>query len=136
MIQDLASRFPVAKLVSSTAAKKVIPVLKEAYDTFGNPNIQRSDNGPPFNSLEMKRFTDSRSIEQTKIPPGHPAPNNVETVMKPLGKAMKIGFSENKAESESLQAFLQQYRDTPHTATGVSPASMIFGPATLSEQVP
>ena len=100
VIQDLASRFPVARLVSSTAAKKVIPVLKETYDTFGNPNIQRSDNGPPFNSVEMKRFTDCRSIEQTKIPPGHPAPNNVETVMKPLGKAMKIGFSENRAESE------------------------------------
>ena len=126
VIQDLSSRFPVAKVVSSTCAKKVIPVLKETYDTFGNPSVQRSDNGPPFNSTAMKTFTDSRGIEQTKIPPGHPSANNVETVMKPLGKAMKIGFSEQQAEKETLQQFLQNFRDTPHQSTGISPSSMLF----------
>ena len=125
VIQDLASRYPVAKFVKSRSVKSVIPVL-EAYDTFGNPVRQRSDNGPPFNSREMKTFTDNRNIEQVKMPPGHLSPNNAETVMKPLGKAMKNGYSQNQGEKKTLSSFLANYRDTPHFAMGVAPAHMIF----------
>ena len=57
VIQDLASRFPVAKVIPSTSGKHVIPVLAETYNSFGNPDIQKSDNGPPFNSQEMNKFT-------------------------------------------------------------------------------
>ena len=74
----------------------------------------------------MKTFTDSRNIEQVKTPPGHPSPNNSETVMKPLGKAMKIGHSQNQIEKKTLSSFLVNYRDTPHFVTGVAPAHMIF----------
>ena len=101
-IQDLASHYPVAKFVKSTSARSVIPVLEEAYDKFGNPVRQKSVNGPPFNSNEMKTFTDNRNIEQVKTPPGYPSPNNAETVMKPLGKAMKIGYSQNQGEKKAL----------------------------------
>ena len=128
VIQDLASRYPVAKFVKSRSVKSVIPVL-EAYDTFGNPVRQRSDNGPPFNSREMKTFTDNRNIEQVKTPPGHPSPDNAETVMKPLGKAIKIGYSQNQGEKKTLSSFLSflvNCRDTSHFATGVAPAHMIF----------
>ena len=128
VIQDLASRYPVAKFVKSRSVKSVIPVL-EAYDTFRNPVRQRSDNGPPFNSREMKTFTDNRNIEQVKTPPGHPSPDNAETVMKPLGKAIKIGYSQNQGEKKTLSSFLSflvNCRDTPHFATGVAPAHMIF----------
>ena len=126
MVQDLASRFPIAKVVTSTSSKKVLPVLAEAYDTFGNPDVQKSDNGPPFNSNTMDQFTKSRDIEQVKIAPGHPDANNVETIMKPLGKAMKIGHSQKEIVETTLKSFLTTYRDTPHTSTGVSPGSMIF----------
>ena len=37
VVQDLASRYPVAKIVKSTNGKSVIPVLRDAYDLFGNP---------------------------------------------------------------------------------------------------
>ena len=93
---------------------------------FGNPERQKSDNGPPFKSKEMDNFTDSRDITQIKIPPGHPSRNNVETVMKPMGKAMKIGNANHKIENETLNSFLVNYRDTPHIATGISPAAMLF----------
>ena len=53
------------------------------------------------------------------------AANNVETVMKPLGKAMKIGMNNLASETDTLQSFLQSflltYRDTPHP-----PGNMIF----------
>ena len=34
------------------------------------------------------------------MPPGYPSPNNAETVMKALGKAMKIGYSQNLREKK------------------------------------
>ena len=124
---DLASCYPVAKIVRSTNAKPVIPVLRDAYDLFGNPLSQKSDNGPPFNSSEMAKFSKNRNIEQVKTPPGYPAANNVKTVMKPLGKAMKKDNIQNLAELETLSAFLRSYRDTPHISTGVPPPMCFFG---------
>ena len=90
VVQDIASRFPAAKLVSSTSAKSVLPVLGSIYDDYGNPDTQISDNGTPFNSKEMDKFASDRSIHLQKIPPHHPQANPAETFMKPLGKAMKI----------------------------------------------
>ena len=46
--------------------------------------------------------------------------------MKPLGKAMKIYQFQNQGEKGTLSSFLVNYRDTSHSATGVSPAQMIF----------
>lgn len=37
VVQDLASRFPVAKIVSSTSASKVLPAMSDIYDAYGNP---------------------------------------------------------------------------------------------------
>ena len=39
----------------------------------------------------MTEFAKNRNVEQVKIPSRQPAANNIETVMKPFGKAMKIG---------------------------------------------
>ena len=57
----------MAKIVKSTNTKSV------------NTNLtQKSDNGPPFNSIEMTKYAKNRNNEQVKIPPGHPAASNVE----------------------------------------------------------
>ena len=53
VIQDLASRYPVAEVVGFTNVKSVIPVLKDIYNTFSNPQHKKSDNNPPFNSNVM-----------------------------------------------------------------------------------
>ena len=90
VVQDLASRFPAAKIVSSTAADKVIPAMTEIYNSYGNPEVQLSDNGPPFNSASMNKFAEECNIKLEKIPPLHPSANPVETFMRPLGKTMKI----------------------------------------------
>ena len=48
------SRFSAAKLVTSTKAKgKVLPAPSKIYATYGNPKLQISDNGPPFNIAQM-----------------------------------------------------------------------------------
>ena len=126
VVQDMSSRFPAAKLVSSTAADKVLPALADIYDTYGNPARQLSDNGPPFNSYKMQKFAEERNIQLDKIPPLHPSANPVETFMKPLGKTMKIAHYNKDSERKALQNLLENYRDTPHPATGVPPSAMLF----------
>jgi ribosomal protein L21E len=126
VIQDLASRFPVAKLVNSTSATSVLPTLGETYDLLGNPENQLSDNGPPFNSKAMQLFADKRSINLQKTPPLHPSANPVETFMKPLGKPLKIASKNKIPEPCAIKDLLESYRDTPHPATNVPPNAMIF----------
>ena len=83
VVQDIGSRFPAAKLVASTNASKVLPVLREIYDAYGNPKRQISDNGPPFNSQAMRQFTADKGIKMQQIPPLHPSANPTETFMRP-----------------------------------------------------
>ena len=64
VVQDLASRYPVPKIVKSTNAKSKIHVLRDTYELFGNPQRQKSDNGPLFNSNEIAKFFKNRNIEQ------------------------------------------------------------------------
>ena len=126
VVQDMSSRYPAAKLVSSTSADKVLPALGDIYNAYGNPGKQLSDNGPPFNSVAMERFADERNIQLEKIPPHHPSANPVETFMRPLGKTMKVAHHNRNNDQEALQNLLQNYRDTPHPSTGIPPAAMLF----------
>lgn len=93
VIQDRSSCYPVAKLFKSSKEKSIIFALKYVYDTFGNPIRQKSDNRAPFNSKEMENVIKYRYIEQIKTSSGYNSPNNLETVMNPLGKAIKIDCS-------------------------------------------
>ena len=118
VVQDLASRYPAAKLVTSA--------LTEIYETYGNPDVQISNNGPPFNSIQMHNFAKTKDIKLQTTPPLQPTSNPVETFMRPLGKAMKTGRHNGMPENESPKNVLRSYRQTPHTATGLPPATMIF----------
>ena len=126
VVQDLASKFPAAKLVTSTGADKVLPALSDIYNNYGNPEKQISDNGPPFNSKKMEEFADKRNISLNKIPPLHPSSNPAETFMRPLGKTMKIAHATSTNEKEALSTLLNNYRNTPHPATGIAPSAMFF----------
>ena len=132
MVQDLASRYPAGKIVTSTKASSVIPALADIYNNYGNPETQLSDNGTPFNSKAMETFCNERNIQQEKIPPLHPSANPVETFMKTLGKSMKIAKRNNMSEKEALAQLFSNYRDTPHPATGLSPNNMLFRDAPQS----
>ena len=90
VVQDNCSRFPAASIVGTTAAKPVLSALKNVYDSYGNPEAHRTDNGPPFHSQEFSRFSKDRGIQHKRVFQYHPQANPAETFMKPLGKALKI----------------------------------------------
>ena len=106
VVQDSLTRFPAAKIVSSTAEKPVIGVLKDIYTNFGNPEKHRTDNGPPFNSSGFAKFSKTRGIEHVKVFPYHPQGNPSETFMKPLGKGIKAAIYENADKQNALDNLL------------------------------
>ena len=126
VVQDIGSRYPAAKLVTSTKTDKVIPALDEIYGDYGYPAVQISDNGPPFNSQKMKQYTDSHSIKTRFATPYFPSQNPAETFMKTVGKAMKIANHSKESEAEALRDALRTYQQTPHPATDIPPANMLF----------
>ena len=93
-----------------TQLNSVIPVLDATNNTFDNPQSQKSDNSLPFNSIEILHFTSKYDIKQVKILPGHPSANNVERVMKPLGKAMKIEHLQKRTKLK--QTYFQYTTET------------------------
>jgi len=59
VIVDEFSRFPFIEIISSTSFKHLEPILLKI---FGLPKIMRSDNGPSFNSHELKNFFNEHNI--------------------------------------------------------------------------
>ena len=85
------------------------------------------DNGPPFNSDEIKRFMSENGIRHQRITPLWPKANSeAENFMKPLGKAIRAAHTEKKDWKKELYRFLLNYRATPHTTTKFSPVELLF----------
>ena len=74
----------------------------------------------------MGAFVNEINIKLQKTAPQHPSLNPAETFMRTLGKAMKIAHMNKNLEKETLNQLLNNYRETPHPATGLRPAAMLF----------
>ncbi len=115
---DSVSRFPAAKVVQDTSAKKVISSLDQIYKDYGKPSVHRSDNGTPFNSAEFERYSKDNGISHVKTFPYHPQANNAETFMKSMGKTMKIAHYHHQDKQQAVNKLLENYRATPHHQQG------------------
>ena len=126
VVQDTMSRFPAATIVSSSAAPPVIKALDEVYNSYGQPQRHRTDNGPPFNSEEFAQYSKKRGVDQVFSYPYHPQGNPCETFMKPLGKALKAALFNRDSAQQAVDDLQQAYRTTPHPATGIAPGDILF----------
>ena len=50
------SRYPEVEILRSTSTKAVIPHLDSIFARQGIPEVVRTDNGPPFNSVSFQMF--------------------------------------------------------------------------------
>ncbi|XP_030850192.1 uncharacterized protein K02A2.6-like [Strongylocentrotus purpuratus] len=65
-----------------------------------------------------------------RVTPRWPQANGeVERFMKTLKKAYRSAIAENRSWKQELYKFLRNYRATPHSTTGVPPATLLFGRA-------
>ena len=127
VIIDDYSRFPIVELVRSTASATVIPITDKAFASFGIPEIVRSDNGPPFSGKEFKEFSRTLGFTHRKVTPLWPRANaEVERFMRTLKKAILAARTEGKPWKTELCKLLRNYRSTPHSTTGIAPATALF----------
>ena len=80
--------------MTSTTASTVTSSLDIISAVHGIPSEIYLDNGPPFASDAMKQFMRARTINHRLVTPSRP--REVESFMKPLGKAVKEAKMEGK----------------------------------------
>ena len=127
VVIDRYSRFPEVEIVRSTKASTVIPKLDKIFATHGLPTVIKSDNGPPYNSQEYRRYLEALGIRPEFSTPYWPQGNaETERFMQPLGKALKTAQIQGRPWQQELNRFLLQYRTAPHSTTGVPPSELLF----------
>ena len=85
------------EIVKSIYVYVCIPKLDRIFATHGIPRKIRTDNGPPINGDEFKRYMEALGIEwKTSTPLWPQANGNAESIMKPMGKVIKTATLEGK----------------------------------------
>ena len=127
VVIDAYSCFPEVEIVSSTSANSTIPKLKRIFATHGIPQVLKSNNGPQFQGHDFGNFMQDLGIKHKPSSPLWPQGNGeAENFMKPLVKAVRSAYHENKDWKREIFKFLLNYRATPHTTTGKSPAELLY----------
>ena len=127
---DPYSRYPEVEFCHSTSAVAVIPKLDKVFSTHGFPEKSKSDGGPPFNGGDthyFKQYMKWAGIDHKVVAPEDPEANGLaEGFMKSIKKVWHCARIEGKNFKQELYKFLRQYRATPHSSTGRSPAEVLF----------
>lgn len=131
VVADAYSKWLEVFQMSKTGAMEAIDKLMSLVDVFGYPVEIVSDNGPPFSSKEFHNFWESKRVKVTHSPPYHPQSNGFGEVSVKIAKQalrkMIVDSNLQKVPIKTrLSNFLRKYRNTPSTATGKSPADLVF----------
>lgn len=118
------------KKTDTDAVKKV---LKRVFQIYNLPKEVLLDNGPPFNSKELKSWMESYGIKYENTTPLNPTENGlVERKMAGINKVAAIARLEKKSFEEALSDYVMAYNTWPHHTTKIPPAELMFGRAVRS----
>uniref|UniRef100_A0A914Z7V0 RNA-directed DNA polymerase n=1 Tax=Panagrolaimus superbus TaxID=310955 RepID=A0A914Z7V0_9BILA len=130
VLVDAASKFVFIERMSITTSKATIIILDKIFSYFGFPDVLVSDNGPQLVSAEFNQYLYDHGVRHLTAPPYHPESNGLAERMVQTFKTALKKIREHDPEisvSAALRMFLWDYRNVPHSATGVAPAIAIFG---------
>ncbi|KAL5473689.1 hypothetical protein EMCRGX_G028208 [Ephydatia muelleri] len=100
-------------------------VISHTFATHGLPDILVSDNGTAFTSAEFQFFAKANGFRHVRSAPYHPATNGLaERAVQTLKNVLKRMTGDVET---CLARFLFQYRLTPHSTMGQSPAELFLG---------
>ena len=123
---DAYSKWIDAKIVSNSTIYMTIEHLRTLFATHGIPKVVVTYNGTPFTSTEFSDFTRKNRIRHVRISPYHPSSNGlVERAVKTFKEGIKKPSNTGSIDSR-MARMLFQYRITPHSTTGVTPAGLLF----------
>ena len=114
--------FPIATATALTTIQR----LRQLFAQFRIPESIVSDNGPQFAAAEFQEFCRLNGIRHIRVAPYQPSSNGLA---ERAVQVFKQGFRKSSmgTPSDRIARFLFQYRITPHTTTGLSPAEMLLG---------
>ena len=119
------SKWIEAYTTSGSTSAITISKLKWIFSSHGIPDVIVSDNATGFVSEEFQSVCRRNGIKQVTSAPHHPATNGLAERAVDI---LKGGVQRLQGDLETRIAhFLLDYRITPHTTTGVSPAELLTG---------
>jgi putative transposase len=137
-LADGYSRFLLALSAGrSTREAAARPVLRRAFETYGLPEVIRSDNGPPFASASPTGLTSlsvwwiKLGIHPERITPGRPQENGrLERFHLTLLEAMRPAAADRMAQARTFEAFRHDYNhERPHQALGQTAPASFYTPS-------
>ena len=110
-------------------AKGLIRCLKFIFATFGIPEEVSSDGGPEFVSAETQAFFSKWGVIHRLSSAYNPRSNGrAEVAVKSMKRLLQCATSAEGALNEDAVIYgLLQYRNTPQSHAGTSPAQVLFG---------
>ena len=119
VLVDAYSRWIEVRLMRSTTTKAVVKALMEICSVHGLPEHMHFDNGRQFVSAEFKQWLAHMDMRFTESSPYFHQANGL--VERAVQSAKKIMGLEDPAQG------MLDYRSTPCTVTGFSPAQLLMG---------
>ena len=112
--------------MTNATSYATIRYLRQLFAQFGIPETIVSDNGTQFVSAEFKEFCRLNGIRHVQTAPYHPSSNGLA---ERAVQVFKQGISKQSTGTlhDKISRMLFQYRITPHSTTGMSPAEMLIG---------
>ena len=127
MVINQYSKYPEVDIVSSTRFSKLQLCLDRIMVTHGIPEQLTTDNGSPYFSNKMAQYAKRMDFKYHPIAPKDPQSNGfAKSFVKLLCKLVHTAIAEGKDPRRELHNYLLQYRATPHTTLGKSPAEVLF----------
>lgn len=127
VIVDYRSRYIIASPVKSTSFENTRKVLEATFEKEGYPQTIKSDNGPPFNGEDYKRYCRERGINTVFSTPLHPQENGLaESCMKIVNKAMTAAAMSGSSYVEELSAAVHAHNAGAHSITRVPPEEVMM----------
>ena len=117
---DYYSRYPEVIKLNSTTSTSVINAMKSVFSRHGIPRTVISDNGPQYDSVEMKQFASTYGFNHVTSSPYYPQSNGLAERMVKTIKSLI-------AETSAISLALLSYRATPLPWCRLSPAELLMG---------
>ena len=127
VIIDLLSRWPEVAVVTSTAFDKLVPSMEKVWSLHGIPETVTSDNGPPYQSRDWRKYAKIVGFQHKPCSPEHPEGNGVaERFMATIVKVVHAAIAEKKDPKIEIDRRLLNYRNTIHPSTGKTPSQLMM----------
>ena len=128
LLVDTYSKWPeIIQMNMNTTSSATIRAFRSIFSRTGLPICLVTDNGPQFISEETERYLKSCGIKHVTVPTYSPKSNGMcERLVQTFKSALKKMSETSRDVAKNLYDFLLTYRNTPHSATGQTPAVLAF----------